>query len=90
MTAAASFTPSTIFARIDRQAKQNAIQIHLGPQGWLGTFTGPHAKKIGELFDTCTLPLPYTAQMPLGTVIAEVQQRNPGVAVFHWNSNRRA
>jgi hypothetical protein len=69
---------------------QNAIQIHLGPQGWLGTFTGPHAKRIGELFDTCTLPLPYTSAMPLGTVIAEVQARNPGVSVFHFASRSAA
>lgn len=88
MANAASFTPSTIFARIDRQAEQNAIQIHLGPQGWLATFTGPHSAEIAELFDTCTLP--YTARMPLGTVIAEVQARNPGVAVFHFSSQRRA
>lgn len=64
---------------------QNAIQIHLGAQGYLATFTGPHAKRIGELFDTCTIPLPYTASMPLGTVIAEVQAKNPGVSVFHWS-----
>lgn len=64
----------------------NAIQIHLGLQGWLATYTGPHAKEIGELFDTCTLPLPYTSQMPLGTVIAEIQARNPGVIVKHWSA----
>lgn len=63
---------------------QNAIQIHLGPQGWLATYTGPHAKEIGDLFDTCTIPTAYTAHAPLETVIAEIQARNPGVVVRHF------
>lgn len=65
---------------------QNAIKIHLGPQGWLATYIGPHAKEISELFDTCTIPTAYTARAPLHQVIAEIQARNPGVSVFHWNA----
>lgn len=84
MTAAASFTPSTIFARIDRQVQQNVIQIHLGAQGWLATYTGPHAAEIGKLFNTCTIPTAFTSRAPLAMVIAEVQARNPGVVVRHW------
>lgn len=67
-------------------AEPNAIQIHLGPQGWNATYTGPHAKRIADLFDTCTLPTAFTAAAPLATVIAEVQARNPGVVVKHWNA----
>lgn len=65
---------------------QNAIQVHLGPQGWNATYTGPHAAEIVELFDTCTIPLPFTSQAPLGMVLADLQARSPGVAVFHFDS----
>lgn len=64
----------------------NEILIHLGATGYLATYTGPHAKRIGELFDTCTLPTAFTASAPRATVLAEIQARNPGVAVRYWNA----
>lgn len=66
----------------------NAIQIHLGPQGWLATYTGPHAAEIADLFDTCTIPTAFTSQAPLPMVIGEIQSRNPGVTVQRWNGQR--
>lgn len=62
-------------------APPNKIILHLGHKGWLATFVGPHAAKIAKLFDTCTLPLPWTSQAPLEKVLADVQGRNPGVIV---------
>jgi hypothetical protein len=67
-------------------APKNEILIHLGEQGWLATFQGPHAAEIDELFGDVTLPTPFTARAPLAAVIAEVQSKNPGVIVRHWNS----
>lgn len=64
----------------------STILIHLGEQGWLATYAGPHAKRIGDLFGTMTIPLPYTARAPLETVVSEIQARNPGVIVKHWNA----
>lgn len=64
----------------------NEILIHLGEQGWLATFTGPHASEVAELFGDCTLPTPFTASAPLAAVIAEVSKKNPGTVVRHWNS----
>ena len=63
----------------------NQILIHLGEQGWLATFKGPHAAEIVELFESDTIPLPYTAAAPLAVVIAETSKRSPGVEVKHWN-----
>jgi len=63
---------------------QNEILIHLGEQGWLATYTGPHAERIGELFDSHTIPTAFTARASRETVIAEVQARNPRVIVRHW------
>ena len=59
----------------------NEIVIHLGGSGYLATYSGPHAECIAELFDTCTLPLPYTASAPLDAVIADIAARHPGVHV---------
>lgn len=67
----------------------NKIMIHLGEQGWLATYSGPHAAEIGELFDTCTLPTAFTAHTELATVISEVARLNPGVQVAHWSTALR-
>lgn len=64
---------------------KNEILIHRGEQGWLATWTGPHAKRIGDLFNTCTLPTAFTSAAPLATVLAEVQARNPAAIVRHWS-----
>jgi hypothetical protein len=62
----------------------NRILIHLGASGWLATYQGPHARQIIELFDTATIPTAYTSRAPLGTVLREIQNLNPGVRVTHW------
>lgn len=67
-----------------RTTSQNEILIHLGEQGWLATYTGPHAAEIEELFDSHTIPTAFTAHAARDFVVAEVQKRNPGVAVRHW------
>jgi hypothetical protein len=64
---------------------QNSILIHLSSTGWLATYCGPHAREIIDLFDDCTIPTAYTSAAPLATVISEIQARNPGVVVRHWN-----
>lgn len=65
-------------------AAPNEILIHMGEQGWLATYAGPHAAHIGELFDTCTVPTAFTARAALSTVFAAVAALNPGVTVRHW------
>jgi hypothetical protein len=62
----------------------NEIHIHLGEQGWLATYFGPHALEIADLFDSCTIPLPFTAQAPMAMVLADLQARSPGILVKHW------
>jgi hypothetical protein len=73
-------------AAVPAPKAKNEILIHLGEQGWQATFTGPHAARIEKLFDSNTIPTAFTARAPLATVIAEVQSRNPGVVVRHWNA----
>lgn len=62
----------------------NEILIHLGADGWLATYAGPHAAEIGNLFGTCTLLTAFTARAPLETVLAEVTKRHPNVNVRPW------
>lgn len=62
----------------------NEIKIHLGETGWLATYCGPHAARIIAAFDTATIPTIYTSACPLGVVIAEMRNRNPGARVAHW------
>lgn len=72
---------------------KNEILIHLGKDGWLATYTGPHAFEISELFDGPTIQTAYTAHASREFVIAEIQKRNPGVVVRNWIalvSNRAA
>ena len=64
----------------------NEILIHLGAQGWLATYAGPHSKRIADLFDTCTIPTAFTASAPLAVVIAEVQSRYPKALVRHYSA----
>jgi hypothetical protein len=59
----------------------NQIILSLGPTGWNATFVGPHAASIKRLFDTDTLPLPFTTQANPDRVRADVEARNPGVFV---------
>lgn len=66
--------------------KQNEILIHLGQQGWLATYEGPHAARIAGLFDTNTIPTAFTASAPIAVVIAEIQSRNPAALVRHWSA----
>jgi hypothetical protein len=66
-------------------AAKNEILIHLGETGYLATYTGPHAERIGKLFDTCTIPTAFTARAPIAAVIAEIASRNPGASVRCWN-----
>lgn len=64
---------------------QNKVLVHLGQQGWLATFVGPHAERIIRLFDTATLLLPLTASAPLEMVLASVRANQPaGVTVEHF------
>lgn len=62
----------------------NQIKIHLGESGWLATYSGPHAARIVELFGQDTIPTAYTSRCPIGTVVSEIRNRNPGVRVSHW------
>lgn len=65
--------------------RRNTITVHLGEQGYLATFAGPHAQEIAELFDTCTLPLPWGASASHAVVLADVKARNPNCIVIDWN-----
>jgi hypothetical protein len=62
----------------------NEILLHLGQQGWLATYRGPHTAEIIELFASDTIPTAFTAHAALADVIAEISARNPGVVVRHW------
>jgi hypothetical protein len=64
----------------------NQINLHLSETGWLATYSGPHAQRIIDLFDSATIPTAFTAQAPLAMVIGEIQSRNPKAIVKHWNS----
>lgn len=60
----------------------NKILVHRGEQGWLATYVGPHAAQISDLFDTTTLPLPFTTQAPFALVLATLRAKQPaGVTV---------
>jgi hypothetical protein len=52
----------------------NEIHIHLGQQGWMATYFGPHALKIVDLFDTATIPTAFTACAPLAMVANELER----------------
>ena len=60
----------------------NKIQLLRGDNCWLAKHTGPHAARIIELFNTDTLPLPYTLEASSTLVLSELVERNPGVGVF--------
>ena len=62
----------------------NKITVHLGEQGYLATFSGPHATEIIASFDTATLPLPFTSRAPLATVLATVRAGHPLATVQHF------
>jgi hypothetical protein len=63
---------------------RNRILIHLGESGWLATYQGAHTRNVIELFGTATIPTAYTSRAPIGLVIAELRNKNPGVDVLHW------
>lgn len=50
------------------------IIIRKTSDGYTATFTDP---AVRELFETDTLPLPYTAAADVGFVRAEVERLNP-------------
>jgi hypothetical protein len=68
-------------------AATDTIELYLGresdtgPKLWLARHTGPHAGKIRELFDTDTIPTPYSAATPGSYVLRQIQDRNPEKSV---------
>ena len=53
------------------------IRVMLRGAGWVADFAGTDkASEYCSLFGTCVLPLPFTAQMPVGVVVADVKARN--------------
>lgn len=54
----------------------NVIHITRCATGWQAKHTGPHAADIIRLFDTDTLPLPFTAKASPADVLATVQRLN--------------
>lgn len=64
------------------ETKGNAIRLERQNSVWVGVYEGPHRENIMELFQTDTLPCPYTEQVPGSEVLAAVQERNPDVLVY--------
>jgi hypothetical protein len=67
------------------------IRVMLRDGGWVADFGGTdQAGECSRLFGTCVLPTPFTAQMPVGVVIADVKKRNAGCMVeyvpFGWDA----
>ena len=60
------------------------IKIFLGESGWMACFEGPHMARIIELFGQNVIPTAFTSRAPIGAVVAEIRDRNPGVRVSHW------
>jgi hypothetical protein len=60
------------------------IRIHLGEQGWLATYSGPHAERALALFGKTTIETGWTSTAPIGQVVRETRLLNPGAHVAHW------
>lgn len=48
---------------------------------WMARFEGPGADEIEAVFDTDTLPTPFTIEVLPETVQQELQNRNPSIEV---------
>lgn len=60
---------------------ENSIELSRGTASWNAKYLGPHAEYVQSLFETDTLPTPFTPQAKPETVLAEIQKLNPGVSV---------
>jgi len=59
----------------------NMIRVELGLNGWQARFMGPHADAVVSLFETDTIPTGFTWEASKGSVIAALQELNPGIEV---------
>jgi hypothetical protein len=60
------------------------IRVTLRDASWVADFAGTsEASEYVSLFGTCILPLPFSARMPVGVVIADVKARHHGCMVDH-------
>lgn len=64
------------------QGPTNRILVSLVGNSWVAKFVGPHAARVQDLFRTDTLPLPFTREAPLKTVIETLKKKNPGVEII--------
>ena len=60
---------------------KNRIVVSRGPEGWLATFEGPHAREIEKLWGVTTLPTPYTSLAAGADVRRALRARNPDCEV---------
>lgn len=57
------------------------ITIFCTPTGWLASFSGEAADEVRALFQTDTIPTPFTAAAPAETVRDTVQKGWPACTV---------
>ena len=59
----------------------NRITLYRGGNCWLAQFSGPHAMEIRRLFDTDTLPTPFSEAATPNVVLAAIERANPDMQV---------
>lgn len=59
----------------------NRIELTCNASGWSATFFGALGINAMSVFNTRTMPLPFTAQCDERTVLQATQGNNPGVLV---------
>lgn len=65
----------------------NRIEIIRTAKGYNAKFTGPHAARVQELFNTSVIPLPFTVAANAADVVASVQSRHTDAHVYFVAGN---
>jgi hypothetical protein len=71
----------TLTTAVPNLPELNVISLHFIGKAVVAKYIGPHSEEIQSLFQSDTLPTPFTTSTPMNAVIAEISRLNPDVLV---------
>ncbi len=69
---------------LTNQPDLNVISLHFIGKAVMAKYIGPHSTEIKSLFQSDTLPTPYTTNTPMDAVISEMSRLNPDALVVWY------
>ena len=63
-------------------AAKNMIDLQVIDGNITAVYTGPHAKRVFDLFGTVYIPTPYTAAYDINKAAEHIRKLNPDVVVY--------